>query len=74
MGSFDFGEQLYETLLSLVDQPFRERIRQSLANFPYHRQFKVGELLLTVSAKLGAEVRRNADEEFLPLSITALSK
>ncbi|WP_339138696.1 MAG: hypothetical protein WGN25_10205 [Candidatus Electrothrix sp. GW3-4] len=69
LGSFDFDENLYRKLLSIVDEEKARLIEQSLSQQPYSLMLENEEFLFGLVADLQGEVVNKPEESFVPFKV-----
>lgn len=67
--SFDFNEERYAELLSVVKPGQATEIRHALRKQPYKINFESGAPVVCIDAQLGSAVYSNAREDYCPLEV-----
>ena len=68
--TFDFNKTLYQSFLASIDKDMAAKIDMDLKRAPFNSFLQPNEIAVGVKADIGKKVISNADEDYLPFSVT----
>lgn len=75
MGTFDFNEEQYQKLLSLIPKSFKEEIDLSIKHQPFKfMKVDVPKIKIQMKALIGSNILTNENESYLPFQVTDFYK